>query len=227
MSSAKSKNSEFPEIDTIQNYTWEQLQELNSKVESEIQKVETELIHAGVSVPIKKPPPQNSRGIQADVTHFEWADFVQQETQENGEIFDVIVMDPPWKIGQSNPTQGIRLNYETLNDSAIAKLPIQSLQKNGLIFIWTINNKFKFTLQLLEQWGYKMIEDIVWVKTTKNNKLFKGQGYFLQHSKESCIVGLKGKIQKPLHLQQHTNVIMSPKRGKHDKRKVPNIYARL
>lgn len=39
--------------------------------------------------------------------------------------------------------------------------------------------------------------DIAWVKRTVNRKLAKCHGYYLQHAKETCLVGIKvSKIVK-------------------------------
>ena len=35
--------------------------------------------------------------------------------------------------------------------------------------------------------------DIVWLKRTVNRKLAKCHGYYLQHAKETCLVGIKVK----------------------------------
>ena len=36
------------------------------------------------------------------------------------------------------------------------------------------------------------MDDVTWVKQTKNENVFKSHGYYLQHSKETCIIGYKG-----------------------------------
>merc|ERR1712129_338921 len=44
--------------------------------------------------------------------------------------------------------------------------------------------------------GYTMIGDISWVKQTVNRRIANGHGYYLQHAKETCLVGLKGDFDK-------------------------------
>ena len=44
---------------------------------------------------------------------------------------------------------------------------------------------------MLKQWGYTYIDEIVWVKSTVNGNIAKGHGFYLQHSKETCFVGIK------------------------------------
>ena len=42
-----------------------------------------------------------------------------------------------------------------LTDQHIAQLPIPKLQQNGLLFVWVINAKYQFCLDLFDQWGYE------------------------------------------------------------------------
>ena len=71
--------------------------------------------------------------------------------------FDVIMMDPPWQLATANPTRGVALGYSQLNDGDIQHLPVPKLQTNGFLFIWVINAKYTFTLDLFERWGYRQV----------------------------------------------------------------------
>ena len=62
-----------------------------------------------------------------------------------------------------------------------------------MLLVWAINAKYAFTVKLMEQWGYQVVDSITWVKKTVNVKIAKGHGYYLQHAKETCLVGVKGK----------------------------------
>ena len=101
-------------------------------------------------------------------------------------------MDPPWQLSSSNPTRGVAIAYDTLTDAQIQKMPIQCLQDNGFLFIWTINAKFSLCFSLMSSWGYTFCDEICWVKQSVNGKIAKGHGFYLQHSKETCLVGVKG-----------------------------------
>ena len=47
---------------------------------------------------------------------------------------------------------------------------------------------------MMEKFGYKLVDEIAWVKQTVNGKIAKGHGYYLQHAKETCLIGVKGKV---------------------------------
>jgi len=40
----------------------------------------------------------------------------------------------------------------------MARLPLEKLQTDGFLFIWVINCKYRFTLELFEKFGYKLVD---------------------------------------------------------------------
>ena len=54
-------------------------------------------------------------------------------------------MDPPWQLSSANPTRGVAIAYDTLKDEEILdNIPYDTLQSDGFLFIWVINNKYRF-----------------------------------------------------------------------------------
>jgi len=51
-----------------------------------------------------------------------------------------------------------------------------------------------FSILSLELWGYKRVEEIIWVKTNQLQRIIRTgrTGHWLNHSKEHCLVGIKG-----------------------------------
>lgn len=84
------------------------------------------------------------------------------------------MMDPPWQLATANPTRGVALGYSQLTDQDIVNLPVPKLQANGFLFVWVINAKYKFTLDLFDKWGYK------YVSASDSNILLSISGY--QHA---------------------------------------------
>ena len=62
---------------------------------------------------------------------------------------------------------------------------------------------------MLRNWGYKLADEIIWVKKTINGKIAKGHGYYLQHGKESWLVGVKGDVSKICKENIPSDVIFS------------------
>jgi mRNA (2'-O-methyladenosine-N6-)-methyltransferase len=58
-------------------------------------------------------------------------------------------------------------------------MPLDKLQERGFLLIWVINSKFYLCLEIFKKFGYKYVDDVTWVKQTKNDKIFKSHGYYL------------------------------------------------
>ena len=127
------------------------------------------------------------------------------------------MMDPPWQLATANPTRGVALGYSQLTDKDIQNLPIPKLQKDGFLFIWVINAKYQFTLDLFEQWGYTLVDEIVWVKMTVNRRLAKSHGFYLQHAKEVCLVGKRGDDIPGMKKGVKSDIIYAERRGQSQK----------
>lgn len=149
--------------------------------------------------------------IHTNVTSYDWKEL------SGACQFDVIMMDPPWQLATANPTRGVALGYSQLTDKDIENIPIPSLQKDGLLFMWVINAKYQFALDLFAQWGYELVDEVVWVKMTVNRRLAKSHGFYLQHAKEVCLVGRRGAAPAGLQRGVGSDVIYSERRGQSQK----------
>ena len=149
--------------------------------------------------------------IHTNVTSYDWTGLGAACQ------FDVIMMDPPWQLATANPTRGVALGYSQLTDKDIEDIPIPSLQKDGFLFMWVINAKYQFALDLFEHWGYELVDEVVWVKMTVNRRLAKSHGFYLQHAKEVCLVGRRGAAPAGLQRGVGSDVIYSERRGQSQK----------
>jgi mRNA (2'-O-methyladenosine-N6-)-methyltransferase len=157
--------------------------------------------------------PEHCVPIRTDIRVFDF-DALAKEAQ-----FDVIMMDPPWLLASSAPTRGVALGYKQLPNNDIQNIPVLKLQTRGFLFIWVINARYSFALDLMKEWGYTFVDDITWVKSTVNRRLAKGHGFYLQHAKETCLVGRKGP-QEDLPFIRHcleSDVIYAERRGQSQK----------
>ncbi|KAM1851130.1 hypothetical protein ACFX13_015238 [Malus domestica] len=102
--------------------------------------------------------------------------------------FGVIMADPPWDIHMELP-------YGTMADDEMRNLNVPALQTDGLIFLWVTGRAMELGRECLELWGYKRIEEIIWVKTNQLQRIIRTgrTGHWLNHSKEHCLVGIKGE----------------------------------
>jgi mRNA (2'-O-methyladenosine-N6-)-methyltransferase len=56
--------------------------------------------------------------------------------------------------------------------------------------MWIIANQMNTAYEMLERWGYDVIDMIIWVKI-KNRDIYLTHGYYFMHSFEVCLVGYK------------------------------------
>ena len=61
----------------------------------------------------------------------------------------------------------------------------------------------------------RLVDEIVWVKMTVNRRLAKSHGYYLQHAKEVCLVGKKGKDPPGLKVCLLAKLAQRPKNERH------------
>jgi len=101
--------------------------------------------------------------------------------------FSVIMADPPWDIHMELP-------YGTMKDDEMRNLPIGKLQDSGFIFLWVTGRAMELGRECLEIWGYARAEEVVWIKTNQLQRIIRTgrTGHWINHSKEHCLVGIKG-----------------------------------
>ena len=146
--------------------------------------------------------------VHANVVTYDWSKLYDHTD------FDVIMMDPPWQLATANPTRGVSLGYSQLTDLSIADLPIPKLQKDGFLFVWVINAKYQWMLEQFKKWGYDFVDEVVWVKVTNSRRMAKSHGFYLQHAKEVCLVGRRGKDPPGMSDKAvGSDIIFAPRRG--------------
>eukprot|EP00775_Hariotina_reticulata_P011796 gene11796-11941_t len=101
--------------------------------------------------------------------------------------FGVIMTDPPWEIHQDLP-------YGTMSDQELLSMGVAKLQDDGVIFMWVTGRALELGRELLANWGYQRVDELIWVKTNSLQRLIRTgrTGHWLNHSKEHCLVGYKG-----------------------------------
>ena len=104
--------------------------------------------------------------------------------------FNAIMLDPPWDIHMNLP-------YSTLKDKEMLALNVEMLQNTGYIFLWVTMRALELGRQCLAKWGYKQIEELVWIKINTFGKIVRSgrTGHWLNHSKEHCLIGYKGDVE--------------------------------
>jgi len=90
----------------------------------------------------------------------------------------------------------IDLDYQTLPDHAILALPIEMVQDEGFIFVWTTNSKRKICEAFLEGERIQNGRDYIVVQTRLGGELQRGVEKYLSHTVEECLVGVRGRYNE-------------------------------
>lgn len=121
--------------------------------------------------------------------------------------FEVIVVDPPWYeyyaraggfpsvCGEEDLTPW---SFEEILELRIADVSATP----GFCFLWCGSQHVEQGTACLLKWGYRRIEDIVWLKTNKTQSnpsvdyLPYGPRQLLENTKEHLLVGIKGSVNR-------------------------------
>jgi mRNA (2'-O-methyladenosine-N6-)-methyltransferase len=81
-----------------------------------------------------------------------------------------------------------------MTDDEMKDLKISKLQDQGLLFLWVTSRAMELGRECLMNWGYELIQELVWVKTNQLQRIIRTgrTGHWLNHSKEHCLIGRKG-----------------------------------
>lgn len=135
-----------------------------------------------------------------------------------GTKFDVILVDPPWEeYVRRAPGVGDSMEWWSLEE--IQSLRIEAIADTpSFIFLWVGDAEGLDQGRLcLKKWGFRRCEDICWVKTNRENPtpaLRHDASTLLQHSKEHCLMGIKGTVRRSsdghiIHANIDTDIIIS------------------
>ena len=101
---------------------------------------------------------QAAQWINCDIRSFDYSVLGQ---------FQVIVADPPWDIHMSLP-------YGTMTDDEMRRLPLAALQPDwGILALWVTGRAMELGRELFGLWGYRRVDELVWVKTNQLQRLIR------------------------------------------------------
>ncbi|KAJ1300679.1 hypothetical protein OPQ81_002326 [Rhizoctonia solani] len=144
--------------------------------------------------------------------------------------FDVILLDPP--VSETNDSS----KDFTWND--VQAMPIPALAAEpSFVFMWVgsgAGDGLERGREVLARWGFRRCEDVVWVKTNKND--IRGPGgdapttSLFTRTKQHCLMGIKGTVRRStdswfVHCNIDTDVIVWDGDPTDPTRKPPEMYS--
>ena len=140
--------------------------------------------------------------------------------------FGVVMADPPWDIHMDLP-------YGTMADDEMRRMPVGCLQPDGgVLFLWVTGRAMELGRECLGLWGYRQVQELVWVKSNQLQRLIRTgrTGHWLNHSKEHCLVGVKGRAGAGAgggHVNRHIDCDVLVAEVRETSRKPDEMYALL
>lgn len=146
----------------------------------------------------------------------------------NGGIgrYSTIVVDPPWDHSDGYGHRegwyyegGVstrRLPYATMSLEEIMALPVGDLGQPARLFLWTTNRYLRPAFDVLDAWGFRFSQTLVWHKT--NASPFSGS--VAHGSAEFILVGTNGSV--PVLRKMPSSVLAFG--HQHDHSRKPDLF---
>ncbi len=111
----------------------------------------------------------------------------------HGKTYKTVYADPPWpEYGGGKIKRGADRHYTLLSIEEILEImkgiPCDA---NSHLWLWTTNNYLPKALYVMENLGFRYVNNIVWVKW--NGGLQLGLGQYLRGAHELLLFGIRGK----------------------------------
>ena len=104
--------------------------------------------------------------------------------------FATILVDPPWDWGDEGDVNQLgraKPDYATLGIQALMDLPVEKLADTDChLYLWITNRSLPKGFQLIEQWGFRYITCLTWVKPSF------GMGNYFRGQTEHLLFGVRG-----------------------------------
>lgn len=105
--------------------------------------------------------------------------------------YRTILIDPPWEVNLAPQLKKHKsaksLPYPTMTDTEIASLPIAELADADChLWLWTTNQKLPIGFNLIQQWGFKYMTPIHWIKPS-------GLGLWWVSRSQTLLFAYRGK----------------------------------
>lgn len=121
------------------------------------------------------------------------------------DLFDVIVIDPPWPYGTKYDADGRRAAnpYPEMSLDEIASIDLPA-SKDCVLWLWTTHKFMRYSFELIDKWGFRDVAILTWAK----NRM--GLGAWLRSKSEFCIMAVKGNPK--VNLTNQTTILEAPMR---------------
>ena len=145
--------------------------------------------------------------------------------------YRTIVADPPWPYEafatgprRSEMRHDDPLPYQAMSEEEILALPVRNLVAPGgaFLFLWTTNRFLPVGFDVMQAWGFRYRQTIVWHKTGSPSPF---GGTVAPNHAEYLLVGRRGGNVKLLGERFPSSVIAAPRQMRHSAK--PEVFMDL
>lgn len=98
----------------------------------------------------------------------------------------------------SNVKRGAQSQYDVLLDQDIIDLDVKSIAADdSMLVLWVPSSKLQVGMDTMESWGFDQKQTFIWVKTKKQENIFKAVKSQLLKDIRAIILDKKAKILSP------------------------------
>ncbi len=115
--------------------------------------------------------------------------------------FSTVVMDPPWAFTDSlpGPGRGAAKQYNLLSPVGIINTYQEVMSyttSDSRLFLWRVASMQSEALYVMEELGYTLKAEMVWIKKRPSGSLWFGMGRQVRNSHEICLIGTRGHPER-------------------------------
>lgn len=132
--------------------------------------------------------------------------------------FKTVLADPPWRFtnrtGKVAPEHRRLDRYSTMDLKEICSLPVADVvAKDAHLYLWVPNALLPEGLQVLENWGFRYVSNVIWAKRRKDGGPDgRGVGFYFRNVTEIILFGVRGSMRTLAPARSQVNMIETRKR---------------
>lgn len=132
--------------------------------------------------------------------------------------FSTVLADPPWRFtnrtGKVAPEHRRLGRYDTMSLEEIKALPVADVvSKNAHLYLWVPNALLPEGLDVMRDWGFRYVSNIVWAKRRKDGGPDgRGVGFYFRNVTELLLFGVRGSLRTLSPGRSQVNMIETRKR---------------
>jgi N6-adenosine-specific RNA methylase IME4 len=129
-----------------------------------------------------------------------------------------VAADCPWQPDDAlpGPGRGAAKHYPTISTADLCALAyrLPPIAPDALLFLWRLASMQQDAMLVARAWGFRVVSEIVWVKTAASGKPRIGMGRYVRAAHETALICARGRGASLIRDHAVPSVFHAP-RGRH------------